>query len=93
MIITIYKPALFFIIFFSHFKATGSGSRQLPAGDNVGECEELCEIARAFEMKPENFGQHKEMREKLHEHIKERRQESRKASLAQYRGIRGTVHV
>ena len=59
----------------------------------MGECEELCEIARAFEMKPENFGQHKEMREKLHEHIKERRQESRKASLAQYRGIRGTVHV
>ena len=93
MIITIYKSALFFIIFFSHFKATGSGARQLPAGDNLGEFEELCEIARAFGMKPENFGQVKEMREKLHEHIKERRQESRKASIVQCTGIRGTVHV
>ena len=79
MIKIIYMSSII-LCFLFHLKATGSGSRQLPAVDKVRDLGELCKIAAAVGMKTENFETIKEIQEKLHKHIKEKRQESRKAS-------------
>lgn len=57
---------------------TGSGSRQLQEVDKVRDLGELCKIAAAVGVKTENLETIKEIQEKLHEHIEEKRQESRK---------------
>ena len=93
LIIIICKPDIVFYNLLSRFHAAGSGSRQLPAGDSPRDYTELFKIANAFGMETENFGTVTELRENLHKHIKERRQESRKASIIQSGGICGTVYV
>lgn len=71
------------LYFLFHLKVTGSGSRQLQEVDKVRDLGELCKIAAAVGVKTENLETIKEIQEKLQEHIEEKRQESRKASLVE----------
>lgn len=91
--IIICKPDIVFYNLLSRFHAAGSGSRQLPAGDSPPDLRELFKIENAFGMETENSETVKELRDKLHKHIKERRQESRKVSIIQSGGICGTIYV